>query len=396
MRFLHTSDWHLGRTLHGADLSDAFTLWADHVVDLARTQSLDAVLISGDIYDRGIPAVEMVDLLSDTLERLLEHTQVVLTPGNHDSAKRLGFLSSLTRAGLHIVADSLRASEPIRITRDGDVIGLVYALPYLDPDMERRRLSETEEPLERSHSAVIGAVLDRIAKNLYLAEFPDSPRVVMSHAFVAGGDPSESERDIHIGGVDSVPSSLFRLNPADDTDRGAIDYVALGHLHGPQRVGRDIDPVMRYSGSPIAFSFSEEKHRKSSVLVEISHAGATPEIELIPAPIYRKLATLKDSFAALTSSEYEQYADHFVRVYVTDGVRPNHMMARLRQRFPFMLEAQHLAPTTVEQIASVERIRTQPIDALREFFTSVGGRELTAEEDSLICTTWESIRGAGH
>lgn len=393
MRFLHTSDWHLGRTLHGADLSDAFRLWTDHVVELASTQSLDAVLISGDVYDRGIPTVEMVDLLSDTLERLLEHTQVVLTPGNHDSAKRLGFLASLTRPGLHIVADSRRASEPVRITRGNEVVGLVYALPYLDPDTERRRLSDTGEPLARSHSAVIGGVLDRISHNLYLAELPDVPRVVMAHAFVAGGDPSESERDIHIGGVDSVPSSLFRLNAADANDRGAIDYVALGHLHGPQRVGRDIDPVMRYSGSPIPFSFSEENHRKSSVLVEISQSGAKPTIELMPVPTHRKLATLKDAFANLISAEYAQYTDHYVRIYVTDEVRPEHMVARLRQHFPYLLETQHLAPASTEQIASVEQIREQPIEALREFFSSAGGRELTAEEDQLMRDTWESIRG---
>lgn len=381
MRFLHTSDWHLGRTLHGADLTEAFELWTEHVVELARTRDLDGVLISGDVYDRGIPPVTMVDLLSSTLHRLLDYTSVVLTPGNHDAPKRLGFASSLLREGLTITSDVLASSSPAQIRRDGEVVGLVYGLPYLDPDMERYRLSPIpDEPLERSHVAVVEAAVNRIREDR--AGRPDLPTVVMAHAFVVGGEPSTSERDLTIGGVDSVPASVFR----DDS----FDYIALGHLHGPQSVGSDEGLAMRYSGSPIAFSFSEENHKKSSVLVTIEHAGATPQIELIPAPVYRPLATIRGPIDELLANHADK-SDHFIRALVTDSERPPHMYHRLAATFPHMLECQHDVALTRVRTAELQRAHTDPLAVLEEFFNVAGGRELTDEEREIVSATWSDV-----
>lgn len=385
MRFLHTADWHLGRTLHGADLSPAFEAWTDHVIDLVATQDIDALLISGDVYDRGIPPLEMVDLLAETLERALDHTSVIVTSGNHDSAKRLGFGSRLMRDGLYFYTDSLASRVPVPIRdRSGDVGALVYPIPYLDPDSERGRLADDPaEPLARSHAAVLGKVLDSIRADLAargLGAHTDKPyTMIMSHAFVSGAEETESERDISVGGAAQVSASLFNLP--------GVDYVALGHIHGPQQVA-SAGPVMRYSGSPIPFSFSEQNHTKTSVIVDTE---AADPIELVPAPVYRKLATIEGTLDELLSSQFDEYRGHFLRINVTDPERPANLFAKLMQKFPYVLEHQHLTESTAVSVAELEAIRTEPLAVLREFFEMSGGRDLNEAELDVIRDAWEKV-----
>ncbi len=394
MRFLHTADWHLGRTLHGADLTHAFENWADHVVELVATQDIDALLVSGDVYDRGIPPVEMVDLLADTLERALEFTNVIVTSGNHDSARRLGFGSRLMREGLYFYTDSLNSHVPVQIAGSNGQSALIYPIPYLDPDSERGRLAEDpSEPLDRSHAAVLGRVLENIRYDLASRGINDTSArtdsgqgnpaeptvIIMSHSFVIGAEETDSERDISVGGAAQVSASLF--------DLPGVDYVALGHIHGPQKVGGN-GPLMRYSGSPIPFSFSEENHIKSSVIMDTQ---ADDPIELIPAPVYRKLATLEGTLDELLSSKYDSHRGNFLRINVTDLERPANLFAKLVQKFPYVLEHHHLTEATSVSIAELEAIRTEPLSVLREFFETSGGRELTDGELGIIRDTWEKI-----
>ena len=141
MRILHTSDWHLGRTFHGRVLDDAQETFADHLVELARREAVDAVVVAGDVYDRAIPPIDSVRLLDDTLRRLSDITRVVLTPGNHDSAQRLGFGADLLREGLTIRARTAEVDRPVVIPDPDGGDGLyIYALPYLDPDAARESL----------------------------------------------------------------------------------------------------------------------------------------------------------------------------------------------------------------------------------------------------------------
>ena len=290
MRILHTSDWHLGRTFHGRVLDDAHAVFADHLVELARAEAVDAVVVSGDVYDRAIPPTDSVRLLDETLRRLSDITRVILTPGNHDSARRLGFASDLLREGLTIRARVADVDRPVVIPGPDGGDGLyVYALPYLDPDAARETLPPLladrlgEEPtdaartapegartaipegagdrpekttgdppgnasnaparrLPRSHEAVVSGALRLVAADLAARRAAAPVRVpalVMSHAFVVGGLPSEeSERDIRVGGVDSVPSGVFASLGGSPSARecGGLDYVALGHLHRPQEI----------------------------------------------------------------------------------------------------------------------------------------------------------------
>lgn len=377
MRFLHTADWHLGREIHGADLTPAFEQWADHVVDLVASEGVDALFISGDVYDRAVPPVAMVELLSDTLSRLLEYTRVIMTSGNHDSPQRLGFGSAFAREGLHICTDSRRAHIPVVIDDSADG-ALIYPIPYLDPPTERDRLAG-DEPLERSHIAVNTEMLARVEADMR-RRGGNPYRIVLSHSFVIGAQPSESERDISVGGADSIPSHIFRLG-------GLTDYVALGHIHGPQAVGTQGDPLMRYSGSPIAFSFSEEKHVKSSVLLDTSSGETT----LIPTPVYRPLATLEDTLENLLSAKYDGYGDHFLRIRVTDPDRPPDLYAKLKKRFSHMLALEHVSEATAVTLEQLAAIRSNPLAVLREFFAHAGGRELSAVEDQLVAVTWEEV-----
>lgn len=226
MRLLHTADWHLGRTLHRVPLLDAQRAVLDHLVALARDEQVDAILLAGDVFDRALPPVEAVRVAGDALRRLAEVAPVVVISGNHDSAGRLGFAAELIAAGgVHLRTEPLGAGDPVVLHDEHGPVA-IYGLPYLDPDLTRGPLGVEE----RSHEAVIGAAMAHVRADLDARSATDGapPRaVVVAHAFVQGGEPSESERDISIGGAQTVPPSLF----------AGITYTALGHLHRPHAVG---------------------------------------------------------------------------------------------------------------------------------------------------------------
>lgn len=310
MRFLHTADWHLGRSFHGASLIAAQSAWADWLVGLAAAEKPDAILVSGDLYDRALPPVDAVRLADETLRRLVEYAPVVAISGNHDSAVRLGFgAEMLEQAGLHLRTDLTGLSTPV-------VVGgcAIYGIPYLEPDVVRPLLGVEE----RGHAAVMAAAMDLVRADL--AARPAVTRaVVLAHAFVAGATESASERDLAVGGVASVPPFVF----------SGVDYVALGHLHAPQGVGTRA----RYAGSPLPFSFSEAGHVKSVALVDVS--GAVPAVDLRACPVQRPLAVLRGRLEELLADPALVPAEPaWVQATLTDAGRPADAMERLRSRFP--------------------------------------------------------------
>lgn len=395
MRLLHTSDWHLGRTLHGVDLMEHQSVFLDHLVEVVRSEQVDALLVAGDVYDRAIPPVAAVELLNDTLVRLTELTRVILTPGNHDSATRLGFAAPLLRDRLVVRARVENVGTPVEIpSLDGDSSALVYALPYLDPDMVRHRLAGPDlddggAPIvpARSHEAVAIAAMRRIHGDLRRRRdtSPRVPAVLMAHAFVVGGEASESERDIRVGGVDSVPLGVL----------SGFDYLALGHLHGPQRIGRELDPdtrgpVARYAGSPLAFSFSEMHHTKSGALVTLDGDGVS-DVQLVGTPQPRRLSEAVGSMDELLSRQFDEQARDWVRVFVTDTVRPSQLHARVKERFPHALIVQH---RPVERAGSGQ-LRTitaahDPVEVSVEFITDVSGAAPSDAETDVLRRAYEA------
>ncbi len=316
MRILHTSDWHLGRSFHREGLLTAQAAYADHLLEVVEDEQVDLVVVSGDVYDRALPQVDAVTLADDTFSRLAaSRARVVVTSGNHDSARRLGFGSRLIdRAGLHLRTDAGRVDEPV-LLEDAHGLVAVYGLPYLDPDA----LREPWQLPARSHEAAVGVAMRRVRADL--ARRPTGTRsVVLAHAFVAGAVPSDSERDISVGGVSLVPTSLF----------DGIDYTALGHLHGRQRLTDHV----RYSGSPLAYSFSEAAHEKGSWLVDLAATGLGGA-EFVPAPVPRRLACLRGALEELLADPTLGWAESaWVQATLTDDLRPGQAMERLRRRFP--------------------------------------------------------------
>ena len=320
MRLLHTSDWHLGRNLHREDLLPAQRAFVDHLVDTVRAERIDAVLVAGDVYDRAVPSLGAVELFDHALHRLAElSVPVVLISGNHDSARRLGIAARLIeRAGVHLRTETARCDEPVLLA-DAHGPVAVYGVPYLEPALAAAALGA-----ERAgHAAVLGAAMDRIRADLATRP-PGTRSVVLAHAFVTGGQASDSERDIAVGGVPSVPASVF----------DGVHYAALGHLHGCQTINERV----RYSGSPLAYSFSEADHRKSVWLVDLGPGGEV-DARRIDCPVPRPLHRLRGTLAGLLADqELDRYLRHWLQVTLTDPVRPERAMEQLRARFPHTLQ----------------------------------------------------------
>ncbi|HET7140121.1 MAG TPA: exonuclease SbcCD subunit D [Arthrobacter sp.] len=325
MRLLHTSDWHLGRSFHGVGMLDAQRSFVDQLVSTVTGNGVDVVLIAGDVYDRALPGVDVVGLLDDALVRLTAAgATVVLTSGNHDSAIRLGFASRLLeRGGVHLRTRLADLDQPIILpldTSDGEAPGAVlaiYGIPWLEPRLVAEQLgAETA-----SHFEVTRAATDRIRADLAQRNAAGTVHsVVLAHTFASGGISSDSERDLSIGGVGAVPLDLF----------DGFSYTALGHLHGRQA----LSPQVRYSGSPLAYSFSEANHTKGSWLIDVGPDGVAGVSELTwAAP--RKLAVLRGEISELLESSDHGWAeDAYCQITLTDAQRPAQAMERLRVRFP--------------------------------------------------------------
>jgi DNA repair protein SbcD/Mre11 len=315
VRILHTSDWHLGRHFHGQGMLAHQATYADHLIATIEQEGVDLVVVAGDVYDRALPPVDAIALADDTFARLAaSRARVVMTSGNHDSARRLGFNARLIdAAGFHLRTVTDAVATPVLVD-DAHGTVAVYGIPYLEPDL----LRHAWELPARSHQAAMTEAVTRIRRDLSARRGARS--VVLAHAFVAGGQPSDSERDISVGGVSLVSTSTF----------DGFDYVALGHLHGRQTLTEQA----RYSGSPLAYSFSEADHVKGSWLVDLDSRGQV-RAEFVEAPVPRPLARLTGTLETLlTETRHTAAEQAWVQATLTDPVRPAQAMARLQARFP--------------------------------------------------------------
>lgn len=395
MRFLHTSDWHLGRSLHRTDLRDAQSRFLEHLVETAREQRVDAVLISGDIYDRAVPSVDAVALCEKALVRLRSTgARVILISGNHDSARRLGFSSALIdAAGVHLRTRASALSDPVVLDDQHGPVA-VYGVPYTEPAVgwpapggeDPVPEGEPSARQPRSHETVLREAADRIRAD---AAGRGAPRtVVLAHVWAHGGNPSDSERDISsgdrgpaVGGLGHVPLSVF----------DGFGYVALGHLHGQQVLADNI----RYSGSPLPYSFSERAHRKGSWLVEIDGDGKV-RADHVPAPVFRRLSVLSGRIDDLIRSrEYASFEEDFIAVTLTDTQRPDRAMDRLRVRFPHILTLEFKPEgVTPDGRRYGEKVAGKDDLAIAgEFVQHVRNTPPTPAERELLAAAFEAARG---
>lgn len=379
MRLLHTSDWHLGRALHRVNMLGAQSDFIGHLVTTAREREVDAVVVSGDVYDRAVPPLAAVQLFDDALHRLADlGVPTVMISGNHDSARRLGVGAGLIgRAGVHLRTDPAACGTPVVLTdAHGDVA--FYGLPYLEPALVKDAFGVEKA----GHEAVLAAAMDRVRADL-ATRAPGTRSVVLAHAFVTGGEVSDSERDITVGGVASVPAGVF----------DGVDYTALGHLHGSQTIAERV----RYSGSPLPYSFSEAEHRKSMWLVDLGPGGSLTA-ERIDCPVPRPLARVRGHLEDLLADpDLERHTGAWVEATLTDPVRPADPMARLADRFPHTLSlvfdperspqapdvsyARRLAGRSEEQIAE-------------DFVAHVRGAGFDIREQAVLRDAFDAVRAA--
>ncbi|MFD7014180.1 exonuclease SbcCD subunit D [Streptomyces sp. NPDC059928] len=378
MRFLHTSDWHLGRSFHRVDLLGAQAAFLDHLVATVRERGVDAVLVAGDVYDRALPPLAAVELFDRALHSLAEaRVPTVMISGNHDSARRLGVGAGLIqRAGIHLRTDPEGCGTPVVLS---DVHGDVafYGLPYLEPTLVRRRLKAAKA----GHESVLSAAMKRVRADLATRR-EGTRSVVLAHAFVAGGTPSDSERDITVGGVSAVPAGVF----------DGVHYVALGHLHGAQR----ITDRVRYSGSPLAYSFSETNHRKSMWLVDLDAEGGVTA-ERLDCPVPRPLARIRGQLDVLLEDPaLERHEASWIEATLTDPVRPHDAMAKLCERFPhtvsLIFEPEHTGSEAHGSYA--QRLKGRTDQQIAEDFVAHvrGGSGPDDRERTVLRGAFEDVR----
>lgn len=382
MKILHTSDWHIGRTFHGVDLLADQAAALAAIADLVAAQRIDVVVVPGDIYDRAVPSADAVLVCNRGLEAIRAAGAVIVaTSGNHDSPARLGAGAAFASAGgLHLMTRVGEVGTPVVIDDEFGPVAF-YGIPYLEPETTRLEL---DVPGARSHADVLDAAMERITADLDgRRSGADHVRsVVLAHAFVVGGEATGSERSISVGGVETVSASAF----------DGVDYVALGHLHSPQT----LTDRVRYSGSPLPYSFGERSHRKAVWILQLD-ADGLGTVERVNLPVVRGLSRIEGTVEELTTaSEFAAAEEHYVSAVLTDPVRPVDAMRELRTRFPHAVHLEWSRPAGTSELRYRDRVRGRTdIDIATSFVTDMRStpeaREVSLLERALAAVQREDV-----
>lgn len=364
MKLIHTSDWHLGKSLFDYSLLEDQAHFLSWLLELLKEEEIDALLISGDIYHRPIPPAAAVSLLDDFLAKaVLEHQIPVLAvAGNHDSGARLEFGGSLLEAaGYHIAGRPRRELHQVTLEDEAGPVSL-WLLPYLFPADVRSLLPDCQA---RTFQEAYTALLE---ENRAAFQLPHR-KVMLSHGFFTGASlPIPSESEVTVGGMETVESAIF----------APFDYVALGHLHAPQPVGEGI----RYSGSPLAYSLSEERQRKSVTLVELHPPGQGATTREILVPALRHVRRIKGSFEELMEPAFHQnraFGDYVFAEITNHGAL--YPVEKLRTLFPRLLGVSFPAlehTVNLEEIGAARNKLTLEEHFLR-FYREMTGTDLEPE-----------------
>ena len=380
MKFFHLADLHLGKRVNGFPMIEDQKIILDQILELADTEHPDAVLIAGDVYDKSIPSVEAVNLMDDFLVELVKRKlQVFIISGNHDSAERISYGGRvMEQSGIHI-SPRISGCGPIRLEDQYGPL-YIYLIPYIHPSVVREAYPEEKvtDWTQAMEVLIRNAHVDPAARNIAVAH---------QYVTASGVRPEECDSEQkHIGGLDNVDYSVF----------DAFDYVALGHLHGPQRIGRD---TVRYAGSPLKYSFSEEKHKKSVTLVEIKEKGQVEyrQLPLVPA---RDFKTLRGTFGEVMSPGFTAplSAEDYYRIILTDEQDVDQALARLRKYFYknlMDLEYDNTRTRTQSDIdAGEEALEKEPIEVLQELFLKQNGTAMNDFQTQTAARLIEEIWGA--
>lgn len=364
MRILHLSDLHLGRSLAEFSLIELQQEFLTHIVNTVSERNIDAVIIAGDVYDRTLPSVHAVQLLNGFLSALVRlNVPVLLIAGNHDSAERLGFLSGvLGMQGVHIAGEYALGAQPVTLH---DAFGPVHfhLMPFFRPGVVR---SQVKDARVETYDDAVRIAVEHMNVN------PAERNVLVAHHFVcsAGQMPMQSDSEMpFLGGLELVHSAHF----------DAFDYVALGHLHHPQKVGRD---TVRYAGSPIQYSLGEAESVKSYVIAELGPKGDV-KTELVPIRLSVRLRSLRGKLEEIMNLPGDERDGDFLAVQLTDENPVYDAMQTLRTRYPRVVSVRRdrdmiSAAPGVLTAATVRE--TDPVSLFGRFCEEVTGYPLTDAE----------------
>lgn len=368
MRILHTSDWHLGRIFYGIYLTDDQAYVLDEFINLVRDSKPDAIVISGDIFDRSVPPVEAIDLLDDTISKILidYKVPVITIAGNHDSPDRIGFGYRIMRDMGFNISGRLDVKAMSTVIEDKYGPVYFYSVPYVEPAIVRERL---EDDSIHSHDDAMRCLLQNIKGGMK----KNCRSVLIAHAFVAGCKESESERPLSIGGSGTVDASYFN----------GFDYVALGHLHRPQRVGCE---NIRYSGSLMKYSFDEADHKKCVYIVDMDETGGVKvsEVQLKPRRDIRRIeGYLKDILKGPQNSESP---DDYLMVTIKDNDAILNVMDKLRGIYPNVLHVERPQLTSGNGLFGVDKNykKMSGLDLFSSFYNQVTDAEISEDQGHMF------------
>lgn len=374
MKFIHLSDLHLGKRVNEFSMIQDQRYMLEQILSIIRAEQPQGVLIAGDVYDKSVPTAEAVALLDDFLVQLSQRgLQVYLISGNHDSPERMAFGGRLMeQSGVHLAPVYDGTVARWTLTDEHGLVHL-YLLPFVKPVHVRRCFPERE--IETYTDAVAAAVeamdVDPAARN-----------VLVTHQFVTGAARCESE-EVSVGGSDNVDASVF----------DGFDYVALGHLHGPQTVGRE---TVRYCGTPLKYSFSEVHHKKSVTVVELGEKG-TVTVRTVPLTPRRDLVELRGAYEEVTRRDFYEgngYQDSYVHITLTDEEDVPDALGKLRLIYPYLMKLDYDNQRT--HAAGVgdeggDLQRKSPMELLEEFYELQNGQPMGQEQRQFARQLMERI-----
>ncbi|ELE5893402.1 exonuclease SbcCD subunit D [Vibrio fluvialis] len=375
MKFLHTSDWHLGRQFHNVSLLEDQRYVLKQLIDYLKNNAVDAVIVAGDVYDRSVPPTVAIELLDEVVSSICTDLNIpmIMIPGNHDGAKRLGFAAKQMKgAGLHIISDFEQMMTPVVLKSDqaGDVA--FYGMPYNDPEQVRHHYQNSVTTHDEAHQFLCECIK---------AQRDTSQRhVLISHCFVDGAMESDSERPLSIGGSDRVNHEHF----AD------FDYVALGHLHQPQKKGEE---HIRYSGSLMKYSFSEQHQKKGMTLVELNDAGFVAA-EHIPLSAPHDMRIIEGELdQLLEQGKTDPSAHDYLLVRLHDKHAILDPMEKLRKVYPNVLHLEKPGMLIgVDQEMGRARLARGEMDMFRDFFLEAKQEPLSEQQESAMAEVIQSLK----
>ncbi|MFV0447338.1 MAG: exonuclease SbcCD subunit D [Vibrio sp.] len=376
MKFLHTSDWHLGRQFHNVSLLDDQRHVLSQIVAYIKHNPVDALVVAGDVYDRSIPPTLAIELLDDVVTQICGELGVpmIVIPGNHDGAKRLGFAAKqMKQSGLHIIADFKQMLEPVVLTSEQAGEVAFYAMPYNDPELVRHYYQTDEVSThDEAHQHLCGLIAE---------QFKSSQRkVLVSHCFVDGAIESESERPLSIGGSDRVSHEHFL----------SFDYVALGHLHQPQMKGTD---YIRYSGSLMKYSFSEQHHKKAMTLVELNKDGFVSATQ-VPLNAPHNMRIIEGELEQiLQQGKTDPNSHDYLLVRLQDKHAILDPMEKLRKVYPNALHLEKPGMLIgVDQEMGKARLARGEMEMFKDFFLEAKQAALTEAQEQVVSAVIQSLK----